>query len=81
MHPKPHRTVVSDGVVSERTVEWDEVRSIRDSILRQTDWRFMSDQSPSNEWVVYRQTLRDLPQNFGSGDEAADNWPESPEDE
>jgi len=61
---------------------WVDIRSERDIELMNSDWRFMSDQSPSQEWLDYRQFLRDLPQNhFDETDEvsqganaAADAW-------
>lgn len=70
-------------------VEWEEVRRLRDTQLKHTDWRFMSDQTPSQEWIDYRQFLRDLPQNyFDESDEvsqganaAADAWNEYPKPE
>ena len=55
-------------------VNWQYVRQNRDAILTQSDWRFMSDQTPSQEWIDYRQFLRDLPQQFTEADEAADAW-------
>ena len=57
-------------------VNWQYVRQNRDAILTQSDWRFMSDQTPSQEWIDYRQFLRDLPQNFTEADSAADAWNE-----
>ena len=65
-----------------KDVTWDEVRTTRNKTLRDSDWRFMSDQSPSDEWIAYRVFLRDLPQNFfDESDEpsqganaAADAW-------
>ena len=27
----------------------------------QTDWRVLPDQTPSDDWINYRQALRDLP--------------------
>jgi hypothetical protein len=30
-------------------------------------------------WKDYRQALRDLPQDFETANDAADNWPEAPE--
>jgi len=45
-------------------VTWDYVRIKRNLALEETDWRFMSDQTPSQEWIDYRQFLRDLPQNY-----------------
>ena len=60
-----------------RDVEWDEVREWRNLILKESDWRFMSDQSPSDEWIAYRAFLRDLPQNYpDSANDAADAWNE-----
>ena len=55
-------------------VNWNQVKNARDQELLNTDWRFMSDQSPSQEWIDYRQFLRDLPQNYESANEAADAW-------
>ena len=57
-------------------VNWQYVRQNRDAILSQSDWRFMSDQSPSQEWIDYRQFLRDLPQNYVDANSAADAWNE-----
>ena len=68
-----------DEMISEtfRDVELDEVREWRNLILKESDWRFMSDQSPSDEWIAYRVFLRDLPQNFpDSANDAADAWNE-----
>ena len=69
---------------SKHNTNWTILRKKRDTILTETDWRFMSDQSPSQEWIDYRQFLRDLPQNFmDESDEvsqganaAADAWVE-----
>jgi hypothetical protein len=36
-------------------VSWNELRSHRDELLSKSDWRFMSDQTPSQEWIDYRQ--------------------------
>ncbi|MCP4950538.1 MAG: hypothetical protein GY922_01650 [Proteobacteria bacterium] len=65
-----------DEMISEtfRDVEWDEVREWRNLILKESDWRFMSDQSPSDEWIAYRVFLRDLPQNYDEANDAADAW-------
>ena len=65
-------------------VTWSDVRFKRRKALKKSDWRFMSDQSPSQEWIDYRQFLRDLPQNYyDESDEvsqganaAADAWEE-----
>lgn len=57
-------------------VTWNEVRKARNKALSDCDFRFMSDQSSSQEWIDYRQFLRDLPQNFESANDAADSWNE-----
>jgi len=57
-------------------VTWDELKLERKQELNNSDWRFMSDQSPSQEWIDYRQFLRDLPQNYESANDAADAWNE-----
>ena len=58
-------------------VEWSELRISRNNSLTNSDWRFMSDQTPSQEWIDYRVFLRDLPQNFpDSANAAADAWNE-----
>ena len=57
-------------------VSWDELRAARNSSLVQSDWRFMSDQSPADEWVDYRAFLRDLPQNYEDANLACDAWNE-----
>ena len=67
-----------------RNVTWDEVKLVREEVLEKSDWRFLSDQTPSQEWIDYRQFLRDLPQTyFDESDEisqganaAADAWNE-----
>ena len=74
------KSTVYDGteIIEEQVldVSWDELRAARDNSLAQSDWRFMSDQSPSDEWIAYRVFLRDLPQDY-SGDnsnDACDAW-------
>lgn len=75
-----------DEILTEEffNIDWDSLRIERDVALVKCDWRFMSDQSPSQEWVDYREFLRNLPQNhFDESDEvtqganaAADAWNE-----
>ena len=56
----------------------------RNRRIAEADWRFLSDQTPSQAWIDYRQALRDLPEN--STPELDENgqltnitWPEKPE--
>ena len=37
------------------------LRIERDKKIAQTDWRVLPDQTPSDDWINYRQALRDLP--------------------
>jgi len=41
------------------------MRAKRDRLLAKTDWRFSSDLVPSDEWIKYRQDLRNVPQQSG----------------
>ena len=41
-----------------------ELREERNRRIAQTDWRFRSDLSPSQEWKDYCVALRDLPANY-----------------
>jgi len=47
----------------------EQYREWRDIKLQETDWRFATDQTPSDSWKTYRQALRDLP--------TAAGWPDS----
>jgi len=65
----------------EYDVDWDWIRKHRNQFLEETDWRFMSDQSPSDEWISFRKKLRDLPQDFpDSANDACDNFPVMPDE-
>ena len=41
--------------------KWREVRSERDRLLTDTDWRATSDRTLTDNWRDYRQALRDIP--------------------
>ena len=65
-----------------------ELRKMRDLVLRSTDFRLLPDAPGDPEtaearaaaWVVYRQALRDLPNNVDPADPlGAVVWPEPPE--
>lgn len=40
--------------------QWQEIRSERDNLIKDTDWRASSDLTLSDEWKTYRQALRDI---------------------
>ena len=52
------------------------VRASRDTKLSETDWRFRSDMTPSQEWKDYCQALRDVPSQAGFP--WTITWPEQP---
>ena len=53
------------------------IRLKRDNLLVETDWRFRSDQTPSQALIDYCQALRDLPAN--TSDLLNPTWPTKPE--
>ena len=59
-------------------VDWASIKNMRDHVLSECDYMFLSDQTPSQEWIDYRQFLRDLPQQFTDSNQAADAWNEYP---
>ncbi len=52
------------------------VRTSRDDKLTETDWRFRSDMTPSQEWKDYCQALRDIPAQAGFPWTVT--WPDAP---
>ena len=60
-------------------LSWIQVRNARDNALAQTDWRAVKDRTMSQAWKDYRTALRDLPQDYDSANDAADNWPVMPD--
>ena len=62
------------------------LRIERDQKIALTDWRVLPDQTPSDDWINYRQALRDLPASaspkLNSGGEldfSSFTWPTEPE--
>jgi len=58
-------------------VKWEDIRSRRDNLMAESDWRSMPD-SPtmSSAWKTYRQALRDLPASESDPDDIT--WPDAP---
>lgn len=54
------------------------LRSNRDRLLAETDWRFRSDLNPSTVWVNYCKALRDLPATVEDA-RLPIEWPTKPE--
>ena len=58
---------------------WEKIRSIRDQILRDTDWTMTSGATVDQaQWAAYRQVIRDIPQTYK--DKTPDDvvWPTQP---
>ena len=58
---------------------WDDIRTKRDGILRDTDWTMTTGATVDQaQWAAYRQNLRDLPQTYK--DKTPDDvvWPTQP---
>ena len=64
-------------------MNWDTLRSERRTNLIDSDKFMLSDYpittEQKSELLTYRQTLRDLPQNYDTAEEAYENYPELPE--
>lgn len=52
------------------------IRTERNRRLAETDWRFRSDMNPSQDWVDYCQSLRDITQQTGFPSNVV--WPVAP---
>ena len=79
---RTHTFRAADGTLTTTTFDmtWDQIRSLRQTLLDETDWRAVKDRTMSQAWKDFRQALRDLPQDFPeSANDAADNWPQPPE--
>tara|TARA_B100000424_G_scaffold173406_1_gene133754 strand:+ start:1623 stop:1895 length:273 start_codon:yes stop_codon:yes gene_type:complete len=61
---------------SETELKWQRVRSERNSLLAECDWRANSDLTLSDEWKTYRQALRDVPSSQSDPDNIT--WPTKP---
>ena len=69
-----------------REVDYNEVRKIRNMLLKESDLYLLQDiydsltEEQKNELITFRQDLRELPQNYpNSANDAADNLPIIPE--
>ena len=62
------------------------LRIERNKKIALTDWRVLPDQTPSDDWINYRQALRDLPASASPKlnsdyelDSSSFTWPTEPE--
>ena len=54
----------------------DEIKSLRNKMLSETDWWAVSDRVTTDAEIAYRQALRDIPQQAGFPNEVT--WPTKP---
>lgn len=79
-HPTPEQQSQIDVLVAAWPVDskWCEMRAQRDGLLKRCDWRVLVDApGVTSEWLVYRQSLRDLPAAFETASDVV--WPVEPE--
>lgn len=77
--PEPDENNVYHWEIKERSQveKEDGIRSHRDALLKETDWKLFSDSpEPSQEWLDYRQALRDVTLQEGFPDNVI--WPVKP---
>jgi len=82
MKPTRTRTVLNGSEVVEILsidIDWETLRDARDRALSDSDWTAVKDRTMSQAWKDYRSALRDLPQDYDSANDAADNWPVMPD--
>ena len=69
-----------DGIFTAPVITFtaEEIRSLRDAKLTQSDWTQVAD-APVDQaaWATYRQALRDIPSQAGFPNEVT--WPTEPE--
>ena len=59
---KPTEKEVTDKIAELDAAEPMRLLRIeRNKKIAETDWRVLPDQTPSDDWINYRQALRDLP--------------------
>ena len=59
---KPTKTEIADKIAElDASEPMRLLRIERNKKIALTDWRVLPDQTPSDDWINYRQALRDLP--------------------
>jgi len=62
-----------------RIKEWEAIRAERNKLLSATDWRMARDIQYDERWAIYRETLRQFPQNHESKTSPPPPFPPAPE--
>ena len=73
---------VSEGNTAEASddsLTWDDIRTKRDQILRDTDWTMTSGATVDQaQWAAYRHVIRDIPQTYKEKTPDDVVWPTQP---
>lgn len=72
---------IIENVEFRKRKELENIRNRRNRLLKESDWtslRSLDTGEVDQEWVDYRNALRDLPQNYVLGEEL--EWPRNPND-
>ena len=80
MRTHTHRALDGTLTTTKFDMSWDQIRRLRQTLLEESDWRAGKDVVLPTAWKDYRQALRDLPQDHDSANDAADNWPVTPDE-
>lgn len=54
----------------------NDLRTVRDQLILETDWWVLPDRTPTQEQLDYRQALRDITQSYSNLNEVV--WPQRP---
>jgi|TARA_R100000081_G_scaffold90391_1_gene65423 hypothetical protein len=70
-----------DGKMDEAksAVDLARLRTERNIKLQETDYLALSDNTISDDWKTYRQSLRDITKTYSSVDDEGFSWPTKPE--
>lgn len=77
--PSPEQIITAEQKQAEAEAgAWQTLRTERDARLARSDWTQVADAPVNAEhWALYRQALRDLPQN--TTDPFNPEWPNEPD--
>jgi len=78
-YSKPSKASLESGLVqAQDDFDWLDVRRKRDALLIDSDAYLMPDYplEDKSDWEAYRQSLRDIPQDYDSADDVV--YPEEP---
>ena len=70
------KTNTAEGIDA---ITWDEVRKTRNSLLKSTNWKMISETSvDQTAWKTYRQALRDIPETYKDKEPSEVVYPTQP---